>query len=590
MKCLVYTSHLYGLGGGARAALWIAKAMSHFMPTTICYSLSPSAEVLDWLRPDLGPNLALAPYSKGMETSFDTIWNVDHWRYLPPAGKRNLAFIFFPRFDNVPPPQYTVYGVSQYSARYVEELWQRPCETLYLPVEAGECVRPKRKMILNVSRFARPSEYADKGHREMIDAFKLIHDAHPHWEMLFVGGLDPGQGSYLDALTGAARNYPIRFMVNAPQDVVERAYAEAAIYWHPTGISMPNEPMAQEHYGLSIMEAMHYGCVPISIRRGGPSELIHDQYDGLLFDEPQKLFALTEALIAYPSTWSLLSQRARALAVPFGDWGGFLNRMEALLSEQHISTFPQPKTLRHFCGPEAVCVVIPVHNQMIYTERCLERLWASANGVKVILVDNASTDDTPSLQGAIEDHGGVYLRREVNDGYAASNMAALPHCDRDYVLMLNNDVESLDGQWLEILLSEMRDPEVGIVGPKLLFPDGKIQSAGTAYDKSKPELFYHLGYGQPDEPCWNERQTPIAVTGACLLCRRELFDLDPTMTLNYEDVAMCLRARQKGFEIVYQPASYLFHYEARTKVAIDDTEKRIETSKLAFMRTYGGFL
>jgi GT2 family glycosyltransferase len=171
-------------------------------------------------------------------------------------------------------------------------------------------------------------------------------------------------------------------------------------------------------------------------------------------------------------------------------------------------------------------------------------------------------------------------------------MAALPFCDRPYVLMLNNDVEPLahNPEWLEILLAEMRNPHVGIVGPKLLFPDGRIQSAGTEYDQSREELFYHAGYGLPDSPGYSERREPVAVTGACLLCRRELFSLDVSMALNYEDVAMCLQAKQKGYKIVYQPAATLVHYEARTKASDPEAKIKIAASKAAFLEKYAELL
>lgn len=579
-KALLYTSHLYGLGGGARAALDIAIAMKEIMPTHIAYGLSPSAQVLDWLRPHLGQGLSVGPYRGGMEDSFDLIWNVDHFRYIPPKGKRNLAFVFFPYSNNVAPPQYELYGVSDYSSRATEEMWERPCQTLYLPINTPSLVAPKKKVILNVARFAAPSEYADKGHSYMIDAFKLLWDEGHRYELLFIGGLDYGHGKYLDHLMEQARNYPVRFIVNAPQDVVERAYAEAAIYWHPTGIGT-EIPGAQEHLGLTIVEAMNCGAVPIAMNRGGPAEIVRDGYDGMLLGTPQDLFAVTSALLKNLAAWSLLGQRALVSAEPWADWEAFKQRIAAVVEERHIPPLPKPTWLAGGGNEADVTIVIPVHNQYIFTQRCLRRVYETAPSARVVVVDNASTDETPSLQGWLEERGWTYLRREVNDGFAASNMAALPYCQTPFVLMLNNDVEPLSPEWLKVLLAEMEDPAVSIVGPKLVYPTGRIQFGGMGYGGES--LFYHLGYGDEDAPVYSQRKETFAVTGACLLCRREAFDLDTQMLLNYEDVDMCLRAAGK---VIYQPACVLVHYEARTKAATPNAEQRIRESREAFLRKH----
>lgn len=591
--CLIYTSHLYGLGGGARAVIYIARAMSERMSTTIAWSIPPSLDVIDWLGPYLCDTLRIERYGSQRPEDYDVLWNIDHFRYITPSAKRNLAFVFFPRSDNVAPPQFSLFGVSQYTSDYVERLWEVPCETLYLPIDTKVAWQRKRPMILNVARFAAPSDYADKGHIYMIEAFKALVDNGLQWELWLMGGIDYGHGRFLDSLCSSVRGYPIRIVGNAPQSVVQDALAKAAIYWHPTGIGLPNEPGAQEHFGLSILEAMANGAVPIAINRGGPTEIIKSGYNGVLVNSPQELYDVTKTLMLSGSSWSLLSQRAERSVDHFMDWRSFVDRVWAAVEGWPIPdvSASRPWLTKQY-GAKDVTIVIPVHNQVAYTVMCLAGIWQWTPDAKVVLVDNASTDETPSLQREIEAHGGVYLRREVNDGFASANIAAKPFCDRPFVLMMNNDVQPVEGctEWLDILLAEMNDPSVGIVAPKLLFPNGTVQFAGTYYDKDSPSLFKHYGYGLPDAPCYNQRYEPIAVTGACLLCRRELFDIDSRLCLNYEDVAICLNARRAGFHVVYQPGAYLVHYEAATKRIVRESGEMIDRARAAFLEHYRDML
>ena len=585
MKGLIYTaSHLYGLGGGARAVIAIAQAMSQFLPTEIATTQPVPPQVREWLG-----NIPLIPYRRGMGKDYDVLWSVDHFSYADPLAKRNLAYIFHPHANNTPPPEYELFAVSDYTRGHVESAWGTPCETLYLPIALERMACRKEKMILNVSRFASPNEFADKGHLAMLDAFRALYNAGlKDWQLVFIGSLDPGHGQFLDLLMQQARGYPVRFLVNAEQETVTSFYHRAALYWHATGVNSPEIPGAQEHYGLAIAEAQVAGAVPLAFDSGGHPEIVRHGYDGLLFKTPQELYNMTQHLASHWSAWSLLSQRAQVSAQTWLDQAAFAGRMSDVLNGQPITPPQKAQWLTGDPGQEQVCAVIPVYNQFAMTERCLQKLWQYNPLVKVILVDNASTDQTPSLQAEIEAKGGVYVRREVNDGFAAANMAAAPYCDRPFVLLYNNDVEPLEedqGEWLTALLLEMEDPSVGVVGPKLLFPTRQVQFGGMGFRPESPH-FYHHGYGQADHPAYNQRQDTEAVTGACLLVRRELFEMDTTFALNYEDVDLCLSAKEKGFRVIYQPAAALIHYEARTKKSLPDAAERILASAEQFRAKY----
>ncbi|MEB3180137.1 MAG: glycosyltransferase family 2 protein [Nostocaceae cyanobacterium] len=138
----------------------------------------------------------------------------------------------------------------------------------------------------------------------------------------------------------------------------------------------------------------------------------------------------------------------------------------------------------------------------------------------------------------------------------------------DFLLLLNDDTKIITPDWLESMIEFAQQKEIGAVGAKLLFPDGKIQHAGVMIlNGNAGHAFYgyggeHIGYF-----CSNiVNRNYIAVTGACLMMRQEVFQelggLDEEFPLNYNDVDLCLKAHQAGYRNVVTPYVQLIHYES----------------------------
>jgi glycosyltransferase involved in cell wall biosynthesis len=137
-----------------------------------------------------------------------------------------------------------------------------------------------------------------------------------------------------------------------------------------------------------------------------------------------------------------------------------------------------------------------------------------------------------------------------------------------------------------------RADDVGIVGPKLVYPDTRIQFAGTVRNLGAPEWFDHRFRFKPMD--WGAASLPretLAVTGACMYVRRELIDriglLDESYPMAYEDVDWCLRAWQAGFRVIYFPAAWLVHYESVTRGT--DVGERERRSQELFWERWGEF-
>ena len=125
--------------------------------------------------------------------------------------------------------------------------------------------------------------------------------------------------------------------------------------------------------------------------------------------------------------------------------------------------------------------------------------------------------------------------------------------------------------WLEALLEYAQQPAIGVVGAKLLFPDGGLQHVGVTILDGKPgHPFYSYPAQHPGYYCRNVLpHNCAAVTGACLMTRAEVFrevgGFDEALPLNYNDVDYCLRVRRAGYRVVYTPHAQLYHHESVTK-------------------------
>ena len=182
-------------------------------------------------------------------------------------------------------PTYTRYlANSQFTASWVERLWGRPTDVLYPPVRAS--VRPgdKAPLILVLGRFFDPSFGHSKKQHELLATFRALHKAGriPGWRMAIVGGCDAANREYALEVKRSARGLPVEVHVNAAGSVVERLLGEASIYWHGAGLGEDAEhhPERFEHFGISVVEAMAAGAVPLVFGAAGPAEIVHDGIDG----------------------------------------------------------------------------------------------------------------------------------------------------------------------------------------------------------------------------------------------------------------------------------------------------------------------
>jgi GT2 family glycosyltransferase/glycosyltransferase involved in cell wall biosynthesis/ubiquinone/menaquinone biosynthesis C-methylase UbiE/Flp pilus assembly protein TadD len=221
---------------------------------------------------------------------------------------------------------------------------------------------------------------------------------------------------------------------------------------------------------------------------------------------------------------------------------------------------------------KVVSIIIPVFNNVEFTQQCLEALAANTQyePYEVIIVDNGSTDGTGELFKCLAGEIKI-ITNDQNRGFAKACNQGARAAQGDYLVFLNNDTVPQPG-WLEGLVSVVREqPDVAIVGSKLLYQDNTVQHAGVVFNVRGTGIFiYHIYKGFDREaPVVNRVREFNAVTAACMLIREDVFTesgmFDETFINGYEDVDLCLKVRDKGYRIIYNPESELYHYEEQTE-------------------------
>ena len=218
-------------------------------------------------------------------------------------------------------------------------------------------------------------------------------------------------------------------------------------------------------------------------------------------------------------------------------------------------------------------VIIPVWNGRAVLEACLEAVLGqrTPNGSmpEVIAVDNASADGSADFIAAHYPQVRL-IHNAYNQGFAGGCNRGLEQATGDLLILLNQDTRVQPG-WLPELAAAAADPSAGVVGSKILYPDGKtIQHAG-AWIEWPVGLAHHYGYGEPDQGQWDEPRPVEYVTGAAMAFRRSVLEqvgaLDEGFWPGYfEDADFCLRIRSAGLNAIYAPRAVVLHHES-TSVA-----------------------
>ncbi|MEX8512749.1 MAG: glycosyltransferase [Leptothrix ochracea] len=228
-----------------------------------------------------------------------------------------------------------------------------------------------------------------------------------------------------------------------------------------------------------------------------------------------------------------------------------------------------------------VSIIIPTRNAKSLVEQCIQSLVEKTTykNYEIILVDNGS-DDPESLQYFESLNGLPNITVVRDDGefnYSKLNNDAVVKARGDYIVLMNNDIEIIHDDWLDEMISLGSRPGTGVVGAKLLYPDGRVQHAGVIAGLGGVAGHIHR-YLESDQAGYQGRavltHNLLVVTAACLLVRRSIYESmgglnDVDLKVAFNDVDFCLRVHQAGYMNVWTPFATLIHHESATR-GLDD--------------------
>jgi GT2 family glycosyltransferase len=248
--------------------------------------------------------------------------------------------------------------------------------------------------------------------------------------------------------------------------------------------------------------------------------------------------------------------------------------------------------------PPVVSIIIPTKDEVKFLRNCIESIIKKTTykNYEIIIINNNSQQSETvkyfsEIQQKINNIKVIDYNNEFN--YAAINNFAVKHAKGELILLLNNDTEVLNSEWLTEIVSHAVRPEIGCVGAKLYYPNGSIQHGGVIIGLGGVAGHSHKHFPL-NHPGYMGRlqivQNLSAVTGACLMVKKKIYEdvggLDEeNLKIAFNDVDFCLKVREAGYKNLWTPYAELIHYESKTR-GYDDTPEKIERFKkeIEFMK------
>ncbi len=241
-------------------------------------------------------------------------------------------------------------------------------------------------------------------------------------------------------------------------------------------------------------------------------------------------------------------------------------------------------------GEPKISMIIPNRDNCPTLKRLIDSVAQKSSyaNYEMVIVENGSKEeDTFAYYDHLRKDPKIRIiewKEEFN--YSKVNNFGEEHASGDVILLLNNDLEVISGQWLERMLEHAQRPEVGAVGAKLYYPNDKIQHAGVIVGMFGAAGHSHKFYDRDSSGYYNRLicvQSYLAVTAACLMIRRKVYEevggLDPAFKVEFGDVDFCLRIYNHGYRNLWTPYAELYHHESLTRGGGYDTEEKKQLNR-----------
>ncbi len=339
MKIGIYDPYLDDLGGGEKYMMTLATCLSKDNDVYVFWDNPEEVEplrqrfALDISKIKFYPNIFSAKFGfirKILETKkFDVIIILSDGSIPLSLSKKTFLHIQQPLpflkqnvFSSLKLKRINaVFCNSEFTKQFVDKELGVKSKVLYPPVDLKPEEVKKENIILHVGRFRVKDVLANgskpvgdfKKQSDMVNAFKqMIDRGLKEWKFVVATSVKDDEMNLFEILKKESEGYPIEFYVNKTNRQLWTYYNKAKIYWHATGLGddLGINPQLAEHFGISTVEAMGAGCVPVVINAGGQKEIIQDGLNGILWNTAEELIAKTLELISDEQLLSRLSKQA----------------------------------------------------------------------------------------------------------------------------------------------------------------------------------------------------------------------------------------------------------------------------------------
>jgi len=235
----------------------------------------------------------------------------------------------------------TVMANSAFTRGWIDRMWKTEADVLFPPIQVQRLhpAPTREKAVITVGRFFAPGLGHAKRQQEMVQFFADAHRAGrlPGWRMYVVGGMEDSQRGYVEQVRAAGSGAPVEVITNAPRSQVEELLSTSSVFWSATGFgSDENEmPWASEHFGMTTVEAMAGGCVPVVIDAAGQKEIVREGVDGYRWSTPEQLVSRTVEIAADEELRARLAGSATERAQAFSETA-FADRWHAIVDKHSL--------------------------------------------------------------------------------------------------------------------------------------------------------------------------------------------------------------------------------------------------------------